>query len=98
MVTHDAPPYEGHHGEIGSAYWEQWTSPPTIITVIVAAVTLYGSHVIQAERLDTMRARVEMIERDYQRRDVLAEQLRSIDTRLGAIEKSVGAKRPTDHP
>ena len=101
---HEVP----HHGEIGSAYWEQWTQPPTIITLIVAAVTLYGSHVIQAERLDSMRTKVETIERDYQRRDVLAEQLRSIDARLGVIEislkehavsdRTVGAKKPADHP
>ena len=82
------------------SYWEQWTAPPTIITLIVAAVSLYGSHVIQAERLDSMRGKVEAIERDYQRRDVLAEQLRSIDSRLEAIEASVGAKsrQPPGHP
>jgi glyoxylase-like metal-dependent hydrolase (beta-lactamase superfamily II) len=91
---------EHHHGEHygGASYWDQWTAPPTVITLLVAAVTLYGSHVIQAERLDIMRGRVEAIERDYQRRDVLAEQLRSIDTRLGVIEASVGAKRPAGQP
>lgn len=74
------------------SYWRQWLQPPTVITLIVAAATVYGSQVIQAERLETMRAKVESIERDYQRRDVLAEQLRSIDGRLYVIEQKLGER------
>ena len=76
------------------SYWQQWVQPPTVITLIVAAATVYGSQVIQAERLETMRAKVEAIERDYQRRDVLAEQLRSIDGRLYTIEQKLGDRSP----
>lgn len=75
------------------SYWSQWVQPPTIITLLVAAATVYGSQVIQAERLETMRSKVEAIERDYQRRDVLAEQLRSIDGRLLAIETRLALPR-----
>jgi Tfp pilus assembly protein PilO len=99
-MTTDEHGHHGEHHDDGPSYWEQWTTPPTVITLVVAAVTLYGSHVVQAERLDIMRSKVEAIERDYQRRDVLAEQLRSIDARLEAIEASVGAKsrQPPGHP
>lgn len=79
--------------EDAPSYWQQWVQPPTVITLIVAAATVYGSQVIQSERLETMRAKVEAIERDYQRRDVLAEQLRSIDGRLYAIEVKLGTER-----
>ena len=78
--------------EDAPSYWAQWVQPPTVITLIVAAATVYGSQVIQAERLETMRAKVEAIERDYQRRDVLAEQLRSIDGRLYVIEQKLGTE------
>lgn len=83
-------PLEHFASETGG-YWQQWAQPPTIITLIVAAATVYGASVIQGERLETMRAKVDAIERDYQRRDVLAEQLRSIDARLSQIEIKVGA-------
>jgi hypothetical protein len=73
-------------------YWAQWVQPPTIITLVVAAATVYGAQVIQSERLETMRSKVEAIERDYQRRDVLAEQLRSIDSRLYVIEQKLGER------
>jgi hypothetical protein len=78
--------------EEAPSYWSQWFQPPTVITLIVAAATVYGSQVIQAERLETMRAKVEAIERDYQRRDVLAERLSSIDGRLLVIEQRLGAE------
>jgi hypothetical protein len=74
--------------EAAPSYWHQWLQPPTVITLIVAAATVYGSQVIQAERLETMRQKVDAIERDYQRRDVIAEQLRSIDARLFVIEQA----------
>jgi hypothetical protein len=70
-------------------YWKQWTQPPTVITAIVAALTLYGGHIVQSERLEAMRARMDAIERDYQRRDVLAERLLSIDQRLFIIEQKL---------
>jgi hypothetical protein len=90
MTMHDQD--DNRHG--GDSYWRQWVQPPTVITLIVAAATVYGSQVIQAERLETMRAKVEAIERDYQRRDVLAEQLRSIDGRLYTIEQKLGDRSP----
>ena len=82
--------FETHRG--GPGYWAQWVQPPTIITLVVAAATVYGAQVIQSERLETMRSKVEAIERDYQRRDVLAEQLRSIDGRLYVIEQKLGER------
>lgn len=86
-------PLEGTMDELNhEGYWRQWLQPPTVITLIVAGATVYGSQVIQAERLETMRAKVEAIERDYQRRDVLAEQLRSIDGRLYVIELKLGER------
>lgn len=75
------------------SYWSQWLQPPTVITVVVAITTVYGAQVIQAERLETLRAQVEAIKQDYQRRDVLAEQLRSIDGRLFVIEQKLGESR-----
>jgi hypothetical protein len=75
------------------SYWSQWTQPPTVITVIVAFATVYGSQVIQAERIEALRAQVDAIKQDYQRRDVLAEQLRSIDGRLYVIEQKLGESR-----
>lgn len=81
----------GEHGEDRESYWAQWLQPPTVITLIVAAVTIYGSQVIQAERLETMRAKVEAIERDYSRRELVALELRNIDARLQAIEVKLGA-------
>jgi len=80
---HHAPPQ-------GDPYWLQWVQPPTVIAIVVSAATVYGAGVIQAERIDAMRGRIEQIERDYQRRDVLAEQLRSIDARLYQIEVKLG--------
>lgn len=80
-----------HDGGHDGGYWRQWFQPPTVITLVVAAATVYGSQVIQAERLETMRSKVEAIERDYQRRDVLAERLQSIDGRLLKIEVTLGA-------
>jgi hypothetical protein len=38
--------------------------------------------------------RLEAVERDYQRRDVLAEQLRNINDRLYAIEQKLGERSP----
>lgn len=90
-------PDAAEHG-LGDSYWQQWLQPPTVIAIVVAAVTMYGAYVLQSERIETMRAKVDAIERDYQRRDVLTEQLRSIDERLEAIEVSVGAKRLLNHP
>jgi Tfp pilus assembly protein PilO len=60
----------------------------------VAVVTMYGSWVVQAERLETVRAQVESIKQDYQRRDVLAEQLRNINDRLYSIEQKLGERSP----
>lgn len=79
-----------HYERERDGYWRQWLQPPTVITVIVAVTTVYGSQVIQTERLETLRAQVEAIKQDYQRRDVLAEQLRSIDGRLYVIEQKLG--------
>lgn len=78
-----------HQGEVEPSYWAQWLQPPTVITLVVAAATVYGAQVIQSERLEAMRAKVEAIERDYQRRDVLAERLQSIDERLRSIESAI---------
>lgn len=87
-----SPTHQDGTGELVEvSYWAQWTQPPTIITLVVAAATVYGSQVIQAERLDAMRAKVEAIERDYQRRDVLAERLQSIDERLRSIESAIAS-------
>lgn len=77
-----------------NSYWRQWLQPPTVITMIVAFVTVYGSQIIQAERLETLRAQVEAIKQDYQRRDVLTEQLRSIDGRLYVIEQKLVERSP----
>lgn len=87
-LTHD-----GIIEEARPSYWSQWLQPPTVITVVVAVSTVYGSQVIQAERIETLRAQVEAIKQDYQRRDVLAEQLRSIDGRLFVIEQKLGESR-----
>jgi Tfp pilus assembly protein PilO len=67
-------------------YWRQWVQPPTVITLIVAASTVYGAQVIQSERLETMRAKVEAIERDYSRQDTLALELRNIYRQLDDIK------------
>jgi Tfp pilus assembly protein PilO len=75
-------------------YWQQWTAPPTVIAISVAIVTVYGGWVIQQERLEVLRARVEAVERDYARREVLAEQLRNIDARLFSIEQKLGERSP----
>lgn len=84
--------------QVGGSYWSQWTTPPTVITLIVAAATVYGTQVIQAERLEAMRAKVEAIERDYQRRDVLSERLRSIDDRLLVIERALASDDARHRP
>ena len=84
--------------QTGGGYWAQWTTPPTVITLIVAAATVYGTQVIQAERLEAMRAKVEAIERDYQRRDVLSERLRSIDDRLLVIERALASDDARHRP
>jgi phosphopantothenate synthetase len=44
--------------------------------------------------MDGMRVRLEAVERDYQRRDVLAEQLRNINERLYSIEQKLGDRSP----
>lgn len=80
------------------SYWRQWTQPPTVITAIVAALTLYGGHIVQTERLEAMRGRMDAIERDYQRRDVLSERLSSIDQRLYVIEQKLGESRSDGRP
>jgi hypothetical protein len=85
----------GHgNGERERYDWSQWTAPPTIIAAMVAAGTMYGGGVVQQERMDGMRVRLEAVERDYQRRDVLAEQLRNINERLYAIEQKLGDRSP----
>lgn len=71
------------------SYWQQWLQPQTVIALMVALGTVYGSSVLQVERIEVMRTRLDAIERDYQRRDVLAERLQSIDNRLSAIEQAV---------
>jgi hypothetical protein len=82
------------HGERERYDWSQWTAPPTLIALFVALGTMYGGWVVQQERMDGMRVRLEAVERDYQRRDVLAEQLRNINDRLYAIEQKLGERSP----
>jgi Tfp pilus assembly protein PilO len=77
-----------------AGYLQQWTAPPTVIAVVVAVTTLYGGWVVQQERLDALRMRIEVVEREYQRRDVLAEQLRSMNERLYSIEQKLGDRSP----
>lgn len=79
-------------------YWRQWTTPSTVIALGVAGVSLYTSHVVQQERLSTLKAQVERVEREYQRRDVLTETLRTIDMRLSGIELKLDERRTTIGP
>jgi hypothetical protein len=79
-------------------YLRQWTAPPTILAVAGMAVTLYASHVVQQERIAALKLQVERVERDYQRRDVLTETLRTIDMRLTGIEMKLDERVPTIGP
>ena len=79
-------------------YLRQWTAPPTILAVAGMAVTLYASHVVQQERIAALKLQVERVERDYQRRDVLAETLRTIDMRLTGIEMKLVERVTTIGP
>jgi len=95
-------PTTGRGGDDGSVLqmqsepiWHRWVEPPTIIAIVAAAATVYGTQVLQTERVEALRVQVERIEREYQRRDVLAEQLRSINERLYGIERTLGSDRST---
>lgn len=79
-------------------YLRQWTSPPTLLAGIGMVVTLYASHVVQQERLQALKVQVERVERDYQRRDVLTETLRTIDMRLTGIEQKLDGREPRIGP
>jgi hypothetical protein len=79
-------------------YLRQWASPPTVLAGVGMVVTLYASHVVQQERLQTLTRQVERVERDYQRRDVLAETLRTIDMRLTGIEMALKEQVPRIGP
>lgn len=83
---------EGVLVEARPSAWAQWLHPSVLMPVAAVLITLYVTQVLQAERLESMRVRMESIERDYQRRDVLAEQLRSIDGRLYVIEQRLSAE------
>jgi Tfp pilus assembly protein PilO len=83
-------PFE--HADDAPSYWKQWVQPPTVITLVVAAATVYGSQVIQAERIEAMQAKVEAIERDYSRRETLAIELRNIYEQLADIKREIGGR------
>lgn len=80
------------------SYIQQWTSPPTVLALIGMVVTLYASHVVQQERVEALKAQVDIIQRDYQRQDVLRETLRTIDMRLTGIELKLDDRRTTIGP
>lgn len=75
------------------SYWAQWLHPQVVLPIVAVLITLYVTQVLQAERLESMRVKVDAlsatIERDYQRRDVLSERLQNIDGRMGSIEGSI---------
>lgn len=81
-------------------YLRLWLSPAVLLPVMAMVLGLYVASQIQSERhaalaakvdeaTTALRLRVEQVERDYQRRDVLAEVLRSMDVRLSAIERDL---------
>jgi Tfp pilus assembly protein PilO len=74
--------------------WSQWTAPPTVLAIAIAGATMVGGWFVQQDRMEALSRRVESVERDYQRREVLAEQLRNIDSRLDAIEQKLGDRSP----
>lgn len=78
------------------SYLQQWTAPPTILATLGMLVTLYASHVIQQERVAALKVQVDAIARDYQRQDVLREQLRTIDMRLSGIEVKLDQRSSTN--
>ena len=81
--------------EHGRGYdWSQWTAPPTVLAIAIAGATMVGGWFVQQDRMEALSRRVESVERDYQRREVLAEQLRNIDSRLDAIEQKLGDRSP----
>ncbi len=79
--------------EHGPGLLRQWTAPPTVIAIVVASVTMYGGWVVQQERLDVLRVRIEAVERDFARREVLAVELQRINDRLYSIEQKLGSAR-----
>jgi Tfp pilus assembly protein PilO len=78
----------------GPGLLRQWTAPPTVIAIVVATVTVYGGWVVQQERLDVLRVRIEAVERDFARREVLAVELQRINDRLYSIEQKLGDRSP----
>ncbi len=84
---------DGRVGAARPSLVAQWMAPSVLMPVAAILITLYVTLMLQTERLEALRVRLADVERDYQRRDVLAEQLRSIDGRLYSIEIKLGEQR-----
>lgn len=84
----------GDETRLRDGYWQQWAAPPTVIAIVVAVVTMYGSWIVQQERLEVLRMRIDEVARDYQRKESLAVELRNITERLYSIEQKIDGRSP----
>jgi len=68
---------------------QAWLQPTVLIVVLGVLGSAYAAVLLQRERIARLEARIEVVETQYQRRDVVREQLDAIIQRLGAIERAV---------
>jgi len=73
-------------------WFRAWLHPAALFALLAVLGSAYAAVLLQRERIARLEARIEVIEKEYQRRDVVVSQLEGIAHRLAAIETAITAR------
>lgn len=73
---------------------QAWRNPTVIVALLGILGTAYAGFMVQRTRIEALEHRVTVVEQDFQRREVMAVELKAIHQRLESIQRLVESRTP----
>lgn len=67
----------------------EWLNPTVVVAILGIVGTAYAGFMVQRERIARLEQRVERIEIEYERRAVIASELKAIHAELDRIRRVI---------